>query len=46
MHWKEHPWAGVFPATMCPFHEDESLDEQGLRRPGLSIRSYLGGNGR
>lgn len=26
-----HPWTGVFPATLCPFHEDESLDEQGLR---------------
>jgi len=28
--WKEHPWAGVFPATLCPFHEDESIDEEGL----------------
>ena len=32
MNWQEqHPWAGVFPATLCPFHEDESIDEQGLR---------------
>ena len=30
MNWKEHPWAGVFPATLCPFHEDESIDEEGL----------------
>jgi 4-hydroxy-tetrahydrodipicolinate synthase len=30
-HWSEHPWAGVFPATLCPFHEDESIDEDGLR---------------
>ena len=30
-HWKNHPWAGVFPATLCAFHEDESLDEPGLR---------------
>lgn len=22
---------GVFAATLCPFHEDESLDEDGLR---------------
>lgn len=26
-----HPWMGVFPATLCPFHEDESIDEEGLR---------------
>ena len=25
-----HPWAGVFAATLCPFHEDESLDLAGL----------------
>ena len=32
MNWQEqHPWAGVFPATLCPFHEDESIDEAGLR---------------
>ena len=24
-------WAGVFPATLCPFHADESIDEEGLR---------------
>lgn len=29
--WKTHPWMGVFPATLCAFHEDESLDEDGLR---------------
>ncbi len=29
-HWHDHEWAGVFPATLCPFHEDESLDEEGL----------------
>ena len=28
---EHHPWAGVFPATLCPFHEDESIDEAGLR---------------
>ena len=29
--WKNHPWKGVFPATLCPFHDDESIDEDGLR---------------
>ena len=23
-------WTGVFPATLCSFHEDESIDEAGL----------------
>ena len=31
MDWQHHPWAGVFPATLCPFHEDESIDEDGLK---------------
>ena len=31
MNWQDHPWAGVFPATLCPFHEDESIDEVGLQ---------------
>lgn len=31
MNWKQHEWGGVFPATLCAFHEDETLDEQGLR---------------
>src|SRR5690348_12112614 len=26
-----NPWSGVFAATLCPFHEDESIDEPGLR---------------
>ena len=30
-NWREHPWKGVFPATLCPFHDDESIDEEGLR---------------
>jgi len=29
--WRDHPYAGVFPATLCPFHTDESIDEEGLR---------------
>ncbi|MFM7207085.1 MAG: dihydrodipicolinate synthase family protein [Planctomycetaceae bacterium] len=28
--WRSTPWSGVFPATLCPFHEDESIDEAGL----------------
>jgi len=31
MTWEQQPWAGVFPATLCPFHEDESIDEDGLQ---------------
>ena len=30
-NWRSHPWAGVFAATLCPFHQDESIDEVGLR---------------
>ena len=28
--WLEDPWKGVLPATLCPFHDDESIDEEGL----------------
>jgi 4-hydroxy-tetrahydrodipicolinate synthase len=35
----EHPWSGVFAATLCPFHEDYSIDEAGLR----AYASYLAG---
>ncbi|MBI2191844.1 MAG: dihydrodipicolinate synthase family protein [Planctomycetes bacterium] len=38
MNWRDHPWAGVFPATLCPFHADESIDEEGLR---LYIRELV-----
>jgi 4-hydroxy-tetrahydrodipicolinate synthase len=30
--WRERPWTGVFAATLCPFHEDESIDAEGLCR--------------
>lgn len=30
MSWRENPWAGVFAATLCPFHQDERLDEAGM----------------
>jgi 4-hydroxy-tetrahydrodipicolinate synthase len=29
--YREHPWMGVFSATLCSFHKDESIDEEGLR---------------
>ncbi|MEM7009840.1 MAG: dihydrodipicolinate synthase family protein [Verrucomicrobiota bacterium] len=29
--WKSQPWTGVYPATLCPFLDDESIDEDGLR---------------
>lgn len=29
--WRTHPWTGVFPATLCPFLADESIDEEGLQ---------------
>jgi 4-hydroxy-tetrahydrodipicolinate synthase len=28
--WRTRPWSGVYPATLCPFHDDESIDEEGL----------------
>lgn len=28
---RHHPWAGVFPATLCAFYENEDIDEKGLR---------------
>ncbi len=30
MSHESHPWAGVFAATLCPFRDDESVDETGL----------------
>jgi 4-hydroxy-tetrahydrodipicolinate synthase len=41
--YRDHPWMGVFPATLCPFNPDETIDEPGLRayfswlgqKPGL-----------
>jgi 4-hydroxy-tetrahydrodipicolinate synthase len=28
----QNEWLGVFPATLCAFHPDSALDEEGLRR--------------
>jgi len=30
MNWKKKPWSGVYAALLCPFHENFSIDEQGL----------------
>lgn len=31
LSYNEHPWMGVFAATLCPFHANEDIDEAGLR---------------
>jgi 4-hydroxy-tetrahydrodipicolinate synthase len=31
MNYEEHPWMGVFPATLCAFRDDQSIDRDGLR---------------
>ncbi len=28
----QKPWTGVLPATLCPFNDDDSIDEGGLRQ--------------
>ena len=42
MRWHDHRWAGVFAATLCPFHEDESIDEEGLRSYIAEVASVPG----
>lgn len=36
------PWTGVMPATLCPFREDYSIDEEGLRAYVRSLASVPG----
>jgi len=38
----EHPWSGVFAATLCPFKEDYSIDEEGLRAYARYLASVDG----
>lgn len=38
-------WKGVFAATLCAFHEDESIDEQGLSDYFVELASVPGING-
>ncbi|MCI0538760.1 MAG: dihydrodipicolinate synthase family protein [Verrucomicrobiales bacterium] len=45
MNWRQHEWAGVFPATLCAFHEDETLDEQGLREYFAELAAVEGVKG-
>lgn len=35
-------WSGVFAATLCPFHEDQSLDESGLVEYIAELASVTG----
>ena len=38
----EHLWSGVFAATLCPFHEDYTIDEAGLREYARYLASVDG----
>jgi len=44
-NWKNQPWAGVFTATLCAFHADETLDEEGLRRYFTELAAVEGVKG-
>ncbi len=41
----ENPWSGVFAATLCPFNEDQSIDEPGLRAYARYLASVDGMTG-
>jgi 4-hydroxy-tetrahydrodipicolinate synthase len=43
--WRSRPWSGVFPATLCPFRDDESIDEEGLRAYIREVASVPGVEG-
>jgi 4-hydroxy-tetrahydrodipicolinate synthase len=36
------PWTGVMPATLCPFRDDDSIDEEGLRAYARYLTSVPG----
>ncbi len=38
----ENPWSGVFAATLCPFQDDMSIDEAGLRAYSRYLASVDG----
>lgn len=44
-NWREQPWSGVYPATLCPFHDDESIDEAGLTEYITEVAGVEGING-
>ncbi len=39
MAWNHKPWTGVFAATLCPFREDQTIDESGLAEYILDLAS-------
>ena len=38
----EKPWTGILPATLCPFNDDDSIDEIGLREYAQYLASVDG----
>ncbi len=38
----DKPWTGVLPATLCPFNDDDSIDEIGLREYARYLASVDG----
>ena len=44
-NWRSHPWAGVLAATLCPFHQDESIDVLGLKTYLREVLAVDGING-
>ena len=42
MSYRSKEWVGVFAATLCAFHEDQSLDEDGLARHFLDVAQVEG----
>ena len=38
----DKPWTGVLPATLCPFNDDDSIDEPGLREYARYLASVDG----
>ncbi len=41
-NWRNLAWSGVYPATLCPFLADESIDEQGLANYIRDVASVEG----
>ncbi len=47
MEWRSNPWAGVFAATLCPFHDDEACARWLMGRfPSPKVRRPLRDLGR
>ena len=44
-NWRELEWSGVYPATLCPFLPDESIDEKGLEAYIRDVGSAAGVRG-